>query len=118
MENMPKEKNHIWKIRTVKNYSEASNHIIIGKVLSCNTAFIRLHCRTFHFRKNAHNPNDFRIGEEMIRIIPWSKVEIINELNSEFNYLNSELISGENDEVLLTDNKYKYTMQSVYEKSF
>ena len=118
MKKIPKEKNRIWKIRTVKNYAEASNHIIIGKVLSCNTAFIRLHCMTFHFRKNAHNPNDFKIGEDMVRIIPWSKVEIINELDSSFNYMKSELISEDNNEVLLTDKKNKYTMQSVYEKSF
>ena len=118
MENLPKEKNHIWKIRTVKNYSDASNHIIIGKVISCNTTFIRLHCRTYHFRKHAHSPNDFRVGEPMTRIIPWSRVEIVNELDQNFNYINSELISDDDNVVLLTDNKIKYTMQSVYEKSF
>ena len=115
---MPKEKNHIWKIRTVKNYAEASNHIIVGKVLSCNTAFIRMHSRTYHFRKNAHSPKDFRIGEDMIRIIPWSKVEIINELDNSFNYINTEIVTNDKHEVNLTDGNFSYTMQSVYEKGF
>ncbi len=120
MENLisEKEKSNIWKIRTVKNYAEASNHIIVGKVLSCNTAFVRLHCTTYHFRKNAHTPNDIKVGEVMNRIIPWSRIEIINELNSMFDYAKAKLISASDVKVELSDDNFNYPLLSLHEKNY
>ena len=44
---MPKEiERKIWKIRTVKAYPEAHNHIIIGHVLERTDSYVRLDCKT------------------------------------------------------------------------
>ncbi len=120
MENLitDKDKSNIWKIRTVKNYAEASNHIIVGKVLACNTAFVRLHCRTYHFRKNAHSPADIKVGEIMNRVIPWSRIEIINELNTMFDYTKAQLISSSDVRVELSDSNFSYLMLSLHEKNY
>ena len=120
MENLitDKDKSNIWKIRTVKNYADAGNHIIIGKVISCNTAFVRLNCRTYHFRKAAHTPMDIKVGEVMNRIIPWTRVEIINELNILFDYTKAKLVSASDVKVELSDGKFNYPLLSLYEKNY
>ncbi len=118
MEDFNKEKGQIWKIRTVKNYAEASNHIIIGKVISCNEAFVKLNCRTYHFRKHAHSPNDIKVGNVMDRIIPWNRVEIINQLNDKFDYINAQLIAASDTQVDLADDMMNYLMVSAHEKNY
>ena len=96
----------IWKIRTIKNYPEAHNHILVGKVLEVTDSYIRLHCRTFHFGRIVEGPEDILIGSVMVRVVPWSRVEIINELPSSFDYVKTVLIADKQGEVIFRDDRH------------
>ena len=60
----------IWKIRAIKNYPEAHNHVLVGKVLEITDSYVRLHCRTFHFGPSLDSPEDVLVGAVMVRVIP------------------------------------------------
>jgi hypothetical protein len=73
--------NKIIKVRFIKGYPEASNHLAVGVVLEENTAYLKLNCRTFHFRRLMQGQrNVIHEGEPCVRIIPWTRIEIIHEL--------------------------------------
>ncbi|MCF7974950.1 MAG: hypothetical protein K9N55_14110 [Phycisphaerae bacterium] len=94
---------HIWKIRTIKNYPEAHNHLLVGRILNTTDSYIRLHCRAYHYGRMLNKPDDVRIGSLMIRVVPWSRVEIINELSSSFDYVKSALIALDDGQVFFHD---------------
>jgi hypothetical protein len=96
----------IWKIRAIKNYPEAHNHILVGKVLEITDSYVRLHCRTFHFGPSLDSPEDVLIGDVMVRVIPWSRIEVINELPTDFDYIKSTVISDKPGQVLFKDKQY------------
>jgi hypothetical protein len=96
----------MWKIRTIKNYPEAHNHILVGKVLEVTDSYVRLHCRTYHFGRVVNGPRDILIGSVTTRVVPWSRVEIINELPADFDYVRSTLVADKTGEVLFRDNHY------------
>lgn len=98
----------IWKIRTIKNYPEAHNHIIVGRVLEITDSYVRLHCKTYHFGTELNDPKDVLIGSVMERIIPWGRIEIINELPHTFDYVRSSLIADREGEVLFKDKEHMY----------
>jgi len=89
----------IWKIRTIKNYPEAHNHIIVGRVLEITDSYVKLHCKTYHFGAVLNSPKDIQIGSVMERIIPWVRIEIINEMPTTFDYIRSSLIADREGEV-------------------
>lgn len=96
----------VWKIRTIKNYPEAHNHLLVGKVLEITDSYIRLHCRAYHFGRVINRPDDIQIGNLMIRVVPWSRVEIINEMPPNFNYRRNTLIANKEGEVLFSDGRH------------
>jgi hypothetical protein len=96
----------IWKIRAIKNYPEAHNHVLVGKVLEITDSYVRLHCRTFHFGPVLESPADVLIGDVMVRVIPWSRIEIINELPASFDYVRSTVIGDKPGQVLFKDKQY------------
>ena len=96
----------IWKIRAIKNYPEAHNHILVGKVLEITESYVRLHCRTYHFGPVLNSPDDVLVGAVTIRVIPWSRIEIINELPANFDYVRSTVISDKPGQVLFRDRQY------------
>jgi hypothetical protein len=96
----------IWKIRAIKNYPEAHNHVLVGKVLEVTDSYVRLHCRTFHFGPVLESPEDVLIGDVMVRVIPWSRIEIINELPANFDYVRSTVIGDKPGQVLFRDKQY------------
>jgi len=108
----------IWKIRTIKNYAEAHNHILVGKVLDITDSYVRLHCRTYHFGSELHGPEDILIGALMVRVVPWSRIEIINELPPTFDYIQSTLIANKTGEVLFRDRQYTCPMGGTAEPSY
>lgn len=97
----------IWKIRTIKNYPEAHNHVIVGKVLEITDSYIRLHCRTYHYGRFVAKPEDIRIGSLMVRVVPWARVEIINELPATFDYTKTLLVATVEGEVFFSDGRIK-----------
>ena len=96
----------IWKIRAIKNYPEAHNHILVGKVLDITDSYVRLHCRTYHFGPVLNSPEDVLVGAVTTRVIPWSRIEIINELPANFDYVRSTVISDKPGQVLFRDKQY------------
>jgi len=111
-------KSKIWKIRTVKDYTEAHNHVLVGQVLDHNEAYIRLHCRSYHFGKVVNLPKDVNEGILMVRIVPWHRVEIVNELAASFNYMNARVTTDKDGDVVLKDDTYTCSLIYRHDKRF
>lgn len=92
----------IWKVRTIKDYPEAHNHLVIGKVLEITDAFVRMHCRTYHFKKKLREAKDVSVGNIMNRVIPWGRIEIVNEMPNTFDYVRSTLVANEENKVIFS----------------
>ena len=105
-------KNKIWKIRTIKNYPEAHNHILVGKVLDITDSYVRIHCRTYHFGRIINRPEDVQIGNLMNRVVPWSRIEIINELPPDFDYVRNTITADKEGEVIFQDNQHTHPVGS------
>ena len=109
------ESKKIWKVRTVKNYPEAHNHLFIGRVLQLTQSYIRMDCRTYHFGKNINSTKDIKSGPESIRLIPWGRIELINELPYSFDYAEANIVIDSNSTVMLDDGKTICPLTSSYE---
>jgi hypothetical protein len=96
----------IWKVRTIKNYPEAHTHLLVGQVLDITDSYVRLHCRTYHFKGAVNKPDDIQIGSVMVRVVPWSRIEIINELPEGFDYVKSTVIADKVGQVLFKDKEH------------
>lgn len=84
-------KNKIVKVRWVKQYPTAHNHVAIGSVIAETDNYLVLHCKAYHFGDHAGGkkaklcPGKY-VGGIMesaatTRIVPWHRIEIINELS-------------------------------------
>lgn len=113
----PKEK-IIWKVRTVKNYPEAHNHLLIGQVIGQTPSHVRLDCRTYHFGKTINNIKDIRAGSKGIRILPWNRIEMINELPSSFDCSQAALVYLKDGKIALSDGKVDCIISSSYDNRY
>ena len=95
----------IWKVRSVKSYAEAHNHLLVGRLVEANDAFVRLHCRSFHFTQTANAPRDIRTGAVQTRILPWSRIEIVNVLPEGFDFQAAKLQLAPEGMIVLSDGK-------------
>ena len=93
----------IWKVRAIKPYPEAHNHLLIGRVLAQHGPCLSLLCRSFHFGRNVNGAKDIIAGSLGKRIIPWSRIEIINELPEYFNFEQARLVKDAKGNVSLSD---------------
>jgi len=83
----------IVRVRWVKPYQEAHNHVAIGEVIEETDHYLALRCKTYHFGgsvggRRARLAADRYVagiaeGEKAVRSIPWSRIEVINELPSD-----------------------------------
>lgn len=96
-----------WKVRHKKGYPEAHNHIYLGEVILENAAYVVMHCRTFHFDKQIDEHGNKRVITGMLRVrrIPWSQIEVIHDLDSNFNYINATMTVDKEGTVVLRDEK-------------
>jgi hypothetical protein len=108
----------VWKVRTIKNYPEAHNHLLVGKVLEITDSYVRMHCRSYHYGRVVNNTNDIQIGDVMIRVIPWSRIEIINELPSSFNYVRGDIVADKEGQVLFQDNQHTCSLVTTFERRY
>ena len=84
------------RIRWVKMYASAHSHVAIGDVLVETPLYLTLLCKTYHFghgvgtKKAVLMPNacvgGIVEGEKAVRSIPWSQIEVINELPADTNW--------------------------------
>jgi len=82
----------IWKIRTVKDYPQAHNHLMVGEVLEQTLAWVRVKGKTYHYGTTVGTLNDVKVGPLMTRILPWNRIELIHELDPEFDYAEATLV--------------------------
>lgn len=83
-------KEKIIRVRWMKPYPTAHNHVAIGLVIAETNNYLVLNCKTYHFGANIGGRkvilrNDkyvggVLVGENAIRVIPWHCIEVINEL--------------------------------------
>jgi hypothetical protein len=81
------------RIRWVKPYQEAHNHVAVGEVLCETPHYLMLHCKTYHFGSSVGGGRVRLVpdscvggiveGEIAVRSVPWSRIEVINELPSD-----------------------------------
>ena len=108
----------IWKLRTVKNYPEAHNHLFIGQVLGLTQSYVRLDCRTYHYGNAINNVKDIREGTKGIRILPWNRIELINEFPSSFDYSQADIISNKDGKIALSDGNIDCVLSSSYDNKY
>ena len=119
LDNMTKQdEKRIWKIRTVKPYHEAHNHIVVGLVLEITDAYVRINCVTYHFGRSVSNEKDIFIGSSMVRVIPWTRIEIINELSDTFDYANAQIVGSKDGNINIRDKNFAYSLVSHTEKKY
>jgi hypothetical protein len=105
----------IWKIRTVKGYPEANSHILIGEVLEVTAVYVRVRCHTYHFGRSTGTVKDIRVGEDGVRIIPWNRIELVNELPADFDYSRAKLSAEPGGDIVLADEGYKCVIVRLFD---
>lgn len=95
-------KDKIVKVRIVKNYASARNHIVIGRVLDECDNYLILECRTIHFGKLVRNRSRIEHGAKSLRALPWHRVEVMHILDDDTDW-ESELITNERGYISLAD---------------
>lgn len=103
------------RIRWVKPYPEAHNHVAIGDVLGETPYYLTLHCKTYHFGKNVGGRKARLVphkyiggvveGEKNVRYVPWSRIEVINELPKDTDW--DEHAQVDEDGSCVLSNKHK-----------
>ena len=83
-------KNKIVKVRWVKPYPTAHNHVTIGSVIAETDNYLILRCKAWHFGEHVGGkkaklcPGKYvggiMEGLTATRIVPWHRIEVINEL--------------------------------------
>ena len=96
----------IWKIRSIKPYRDAHNHLLIGQVVARDGVCVELLCRSFHYGRAVNGAKDIAVGAVEKRILPWSRIEIINELPASFDFQNAALQADEKGAVVFSDQHY------------
>ncbi len=112
------EEKKVWKIRTVKTYPESHNHIIVGRIIDMTESYVRLDCRTYHFGRAVNSIKDICEGLPMVRVIPWARVEIINELADSFDYANAQIACDKDGNINIKDDNFLYGLVSRMEKKY
>ena len=115
---MMKTNKRIWKIRTVKDYPDAHNHIMIGEVLDETPTYLRVMGRTFHFGKSVNNLKDIQEGMLMVRVIPWVRIQVVHELPDSFDFANATLAMKKNGNVVLKDDLIACPIAAGFEKTY
>ena len=79
-------KNKIVKVRFVKNYASAHNHIAVGRVVDECDHYLLLDCRTIHFGKVVRNHSRIEHGAKAQRALPWHRIEVLHVLDDEVDW--------------------------------
>jgi hypothetical protein len=85
----------------VKPYAEAHNHLVIGELLQETLTWLRIRGRTYHFGRSSQRLQDITVGSNSVRLIPWNRVEIVNELPASFDHAEARLVTDGKGNVAL-----------------
>ena len=66
-------------------------------------------CVTFHFDKQIDDVGNKNVITGMLRVrrIPWSQIEVIHDLNTDFDYRNAKMAVDTEGTVVFRDDKNK-----------
>ena len=93
----------MWMVRAVKAYPEAHNHLLLGQVTRRDDVHIEMDCRVYDFGRGVASIRDVRQSEIRTRIIPWSRVEVIDVLPANFDYPEAKLEMTDVGDILISD---------------
>jgi hypothetical protein len=108
----------IWKVRSVKPYPGAHNHLLVGQVASRDAVCLELMCRSFHYGRVVSVLKDIVVGSIGKRIVPWNRIEIINELPASFDFQNAKLHADQKGGVFFSDGHYFCPIVTVQDKHY
>ena len=80
----------IVKIRFVKRYKDAKNHVCIGEVKTETDNCLVVKGRTFHFGSMLPNRRGLQNGLVKTRWIPWHQIELVTELPADTDWRTGE----------------------------
>ena len=112
---LPMLKTRIVKIRWIKPYPEAHNHIAIGEVVDETNIALKVNCRTYHFGKTVDAKNcelkpgkyvgGVLAGKKAIRVIPWNRIEVMHQLSDDTDWDVTGKFDSDGNCVLKNENK-------------
>lgn len=105
-------KDKIVKIRWVKNYASARNHIAVGLVKGETQHCLVVECRTFHFGKLVRDRSRVEHGDVSIRAVPWNRIEVVHVLEEDTDWKVDFMMDEENGDLIL-DNKQNTLIAKV-----
>ncbi|MFC1737164.1 hypothetical protein ACFL1X_13700 [Candidatus Hydrogenedentota bacterium] len=111
-------KKRIWKIRFVKNYPGAANHLMVGEVVEQTPMYVSIKGKTYHYGKTLSRLADIKVGMVTTRIVPWGRIEVIHEMPEGLDYAAAKLVAGEDGTVALKDDVHTYPIFNAYEKIY
>jgi len=89
------------KIRFVKKYKDAKNHVCIGEVKRETANYIAVKGVTFHFGSVFSQPPTLGRGKLKTRWIPWHQIEIVTELPADLDWMREEFTLDEGGDIIL-----------------
>ncbi|MFA6563278.1 MAG: hypothetical protein WCV00_15320 [Verrucomicrobiia bacterium] len=90
------------KVRWLKPYEGAQNHICIGEVLAETPQCLKVLGKTYHFRKPQGNMRAVQTSAIKVRWIPWNRIEVVTELHPDTDWRNLQLKVDNNNRVSVT----------------
>lgn len=108
----------IWTVRFVKPYPDAHNHLLIGQIVGRDQVCLELICKSFHYGRAVNGPKDISVGTVGKRIVPWNRIEIVNELPASFDYQNAKLKADQKGGILLSDGHFACSIMTIRDKHY
>ena len=108
----------IWKLRFIKPYPDAHNHLLVGQVVARGQVCLELMCRTFHYGRSVNGLKDIVVGALGKRIVPWSRIEIINELPASFDFQNAKLKADQKGGVFFSNSHFSCPIVTILDKHY
>jgi len=105
----------VLKVRCVKPYQGAHNHLAVGKALRETPHYLELHCRTIHYGQWQTNLKGVRQGQVAVRLIPWHRIEVMHVLPEDTDWRADIALDKKGNLVL--NNRYKTLVAEAGAKS-
>lgn len=100
----------VLKVRFVKPYPGAHNHLAIGKVIHETDHYLEMRCRTIHYGQWQMSLQGVRQGSTAVRLIPWHRIEVMHVLPEDTDWMadialdrKGNLVLGNRHKTLVAD---------------
>jgi hypothetical protein len=96
------------KVRFVKRYKDAKNHVCIGEVKAETNNYLVVKGRTFHFGSSLPHKREMQDGLAKTRWIPWHQIELVTELPADINWKTEEFVLDASGDIVLRRELKRY----------